>query len=135
MRETPPKSRRPSPNEAAQAAGVLLRERLIAHENWLTAEQVASHIKNLCDRKMLFKVRYKNQDLFPAAQFDSQGMPFPRLRELLAVLPKEGWSGVFWLFQPTGHLGGQRPIDVLPRDIEAVVEAARSDFEGNPESW
>jgi hypothetical protein len=56
---------------------------------------------------------------------------------LLDVLPKDrsGWRQALWLFQRQGQAAGKRPADVFQEDLEAVVNAERSDFELNDERW
>lgn len=127
----------------ARAAGAQLRDRLLAQERWLTSEEIPSlagvdretYASDLPSRRQLISVRHEGRYLYPAVQFDSRGVPFPRLPELLNFFPKQGWSGIFWLFQPTTRLNGERPADVLATDMEAVIAAARTDFLGDPDGW
>jgi len=131
----------------ARANGILLRSRLLAHERWLTSEQVAAlmhtdadpegYTRDLRSRGLLMGAEYRKQYWHPAFQFDAAGMLLPRLQELTALLPKSGncWSAMFWMFQLTTDLDCRRPADVLEVDMAAVIAVARRDFVGDPDGW
>jgi hypothetical protein len=61
----------------------------------------------------------------------------PEMKTLLDVLPKDrsGWRQARWLFQRHGQLDGARPADVFQKNPQAVIDAARSDFELTDERW
>jgi len=76
--------------------------------------------------------------LHPTFQFQPDtGRLMPEMKTLLSVLPKDrsGWRQAIWLFQRHGQLDGKRPADVFQKDPDAVIKAARSDFELNDERW
>jgi hypothetical protein len=41
----------------------------------------------------------------------------------------DGWETALWFTTASGWLGDQRPVDLLTREREQVVEAARDAFE------
>ena len=98
-------------------------------------DQRASRLRR---EKQLFGVRLGGQYLHPAFQFLSEsGEPHPKLNALLAKLPDEdhGWAAALWLFAPTRKLDGARPADLFQANPDAVIDAARRDFEGNDSDW
>jgi len=60
-----------------------------------------------------------------------------KLNALLAKLPDEdhGWASALWLFSPTRKLDGARPADIFQANPDAVIDAARRDFEGDDTDW
>jgi len=117
-------------------------------EPWLTSEELASragveidqdsYVQTRRSQRTLLSVPYKGAYLHPCFQFHAHSVDtLPRLEELLSVLleTSANWVAVFWLFQPTGRLGGQRPADTFADDPEKVIEAARLDFFGDPNGW
>jgi len=46
-----------------------------------------------------------------------------------------GWAAALWLFAPTRKLDGARPADIFQANPEAVIDAARRDFEGDDADW
>ena len=136
-----------SPREAAREK----LEALLKSERWLGSAEVAAqasgqildgdpdrHASRLRREKQLFGVRLGGQYLHPAFQFlPESGVPHPRLNALLARLPDEdhGWAAALWLFAPTRKLDGARPADIFQANPDAVIDAARRDFEGDDADW
>jgi hypothetical protein len=133
-----------------QGNGRLLRDQLLADEAWYTSEQVSSllggtrtpdsddWVDTLRRNRGLLAVEQRGQHLYPAFQFDRiTGQPLPGLAALLSVLPgpPSNRAAVFWLFQPTGNLNGDRPADRLQTTPEDVFLAAQKDFVGDPDGW
>jgi hypothetical protein len=129
---------------------VARRDWLIAHERWLSSEDIAKGARGtlvesnkdqyayqLRQSGQVLGVRHQRKRLHPACQFrevDGRLEPLPIMRSLLAVLPADdsGWDQALWLFQPTGRLDGARPADVLATRPEDVLDAAKKDFHGDP---
>ena len=136
-----------TPREAAREK----REALLKSERWLGSAEVAGqassqildgnpdqHAGRLRREKQLFGVRVGGQYLHPAFQFlPDSGEPHPKLNALLARLPDEdhGWAAALWLFAPTRKLDGARPADIFQANPDAVIDAARRDFEGDDTDW
>ena len=136
-----------APREAAREK----LEALLKSERWLGSAEVAGrasgqildgnpdqHASRLRLEKQLFGVRVGGQYLHPAFQFLSEsGEPHPMLNALLGKLPDEdhGWAAALWLFAPTRKLDGARPADIFQSNPDAVIDAARRDFEGDDADW
>lgn len=78
-----------------------------------------------------FGVEHGGRLLFPAFQFDpATRRPVPAVAEVLTALRSiglRGWSLALWWTTPHDALGWQRPIDVLGKAPQDVIEAARLD--------
>ena len=135
---------------AAFQRTVQRRDWLIAHERWLTSEDIAlgarggvvesnkdQYAYQLRQSGQVLGVRHQRKRLHPACQFrevEGRLEPLPIMKSLLEVLPVDdsGWDQALWLFQPTGRLDGARPADVLATRPEDVLDAAKKDFHGDP---
>lgn len=72
--------------------------------------------------------------VYPAFQFDRRfGTVFAIIRRLLALAADNGWSNedlALWLISPTTSFPAEdRPVDHLISEPDAVIAAARSEFE------
>lgn len=79
------------------------------------------------DEGKVFAVRVGDQQLYPAFQFDAHGRPLEVIAGVLKHLSEgdlNDWQTALWFTSPTDRLGGQRPVDVLSDQPDAVVEAA-----------
>lgn len=76
---------------------------------------------------------------FPSWQFAGDGQPVTHLAEILAIMREyglrldkqertSGWGEVEWFLSGHALLGGDAPCDMLGKDPEAVLEAARVEF-------
>lgn len=128
---------------------VARRDWLIAHERWLSSEDIAKGARGtlvesnkdqyayqLRQSGQVLGVRHQRKRLHPECQFrevDGRLEPLPIMKSLLEVLPDDGsgWDQALWLFQPTGRLDGARPADVLATRPEDVLDAAKKDFHGD----
>jgi hypothetical protein len=127
------------------------RDQLLAQEKWIDAPTVhvqqggkphSQGINNTASRLRrggeLLGAWNGREFLHPSFQFDSDtGRLMPEMKTLLGTLPKDrsGWRQALWLFQRHGQLDGARPADVFQKDPQAVIEAARGDFEASDERW
>lgn len=76
----------------------------------------------------LLAVARGHQTLYPGFQFGADGRPLPIVRTLRELADACGWSetsAVQWLCAPTTYLDGLRPVDLIDRDPDRVLEAAR----------
>jgi hypothetical protein len=143
-----------SPDDDSERRLQLARERrdqLLASETWIDAPKVhltqggkmdSQGINNTASRLRrrgeLLGAWNGREFLYPTFQFQTDtGRLMPEMKALLDILPKDrsGWRQALWLFQRHGQLEGKRPADVFQKDPEAVIKAARSDFELNDERW
>jgi hypothetical protein len=70
--------------------------------------------------------------VFPGFQFGTDGHPRPVIGRVLEVFEPyglDGWETALWFTTASGWLDDQRPVDMLTREPEQVVEAARHAFE------
>lgn len=127
------------------------RDQLLQDEEWIDAPTVhvqqggradSQGINNTASRLRrggeLLGAWNGREFLHPTLQFQPDtGRLMPQMKTLLAILPKDrsGWRQALWLFQRHGQLDGKRPADVFPKDPDAVINAARSDFEISDERW
>ncbi len=117
----------------ANEAAIKMQDQLLHSERWLTHADIVS----VGATPPLLSVVYKGRVLFPAFQFTEDGVPHPRLADLLARLPPDagGWAAVMWCFAPTRKLDGARPVDVFQTNPDSVIDATRRDFEGDNCDW
>jgi len=127
------------------------RDQLLRDEKWIDAPAVhiqqggkadSQGINNTASRLRrggeLLGAWNGREFLHPIFQFQPDtGRLMPEMKTLLSILPKDrsGWRQVLWLFQRHGQLEGKRPADVFLKDPDAVIKAARSDFEIDDERW
>jgi len=127
------------------------RDQLLRDEKWIDAPAVhvqqggrsdSQGINNTASRLRrggeLLGAWNGREFLHPTFQFQPDtGRLMPEMKALLSILPKDrsGWRQALWLFQRHGQLDGKRPADVFQNDPDAVIKAARSDFELNDERW
>jgi hypothetical protein len=127
------------------------RDQLLVSETWIDAPTVhmqqggksdSQGINNTASRLRrrgeLLGAWNGREFLHPTFQFQPDtGRLMPEMKTLLDILPKDrsGWRQALWLFQRHGQLDSKRPADVFQKDPEAVINAARSDFELNDERW
>lgn len=127
------------------------RDQLLASEKWMDAPAVhvqqggkpdSQGINNTASRLRrrgeLLGAWNGREFLHPTFQFHSDtGRLMPQMKDVLDILPKDrsGWRQALWLFQRHGQLDGARPADIFQKDPQAVIRAARSDFELSDERW
>lgn len=63
--------------------------------------------------------------VYPAFQFQPDGLPYPLLQEVLQAIPEEysDWIRVFWLVSPNEWRGRKFPIAVIQEGNPKVVKA------------
>ena len=76
--------------------------------------------------KKIFAVQRGGRFLYPAFQFDAQGLPRKVISKVLAALGNAvgGWQTALWFVTPNGWLDGEKPVDLLDRKPDAVLDAA-----------
>jgi hypothetical protein len=127
------------------------RDQLLREEKWIDAPTVhvqqggradSQGINNTASRLRrrgeLLGAWNGREFLHPTFQFHPDtGRLMPEMKALLDVLPKDrsGWRQALWLFQRHAQLDGARPADVFQKNPQAVIDAARSDFELTDERW
>jgi hypothetical protein len=133
----------PSPATLSDVATTQLRWNALAREQALTefgaqtsaqlAESRGSETTNphatpgrWLSSGRVFAVDTAAGRLFPAFQF-VDGRPRPVIGRVLTAMAGElrGWELLLWFTASSGHLEGDRPVDLLDTSPDEVVEAAR----------
>ena len=79
----------------------------------------------------IFSVQFKGEPYYPAFQFDTHtGQPHEVMPRLIKTLGKfyGGWSLALWFTSGNDWLAGERPIDVLRKKPDHVLEAASAEI-------
>jgi hypothetical protein len=144
---------RPQMNSTSSQCELLTKHRadLLEHERWLSAAEAARLLdanldaqasrqtaQRLLDSKQLLAVWTGQDYLYPEFQFHrAKRTVLSQIADLLKILPKDetGWRQTFWLCQRHATLNGSRPIDAFEEAPDAVIRAAKSDFEISDERW
>jgi hypothetical protein len=106
-------------DQVADEAGSAASNRSATASRWLAAGKI-------------FAVNHRGARLFPGFQFGAEGHPRPVIARVLEALKPyglDGWETALWFTTATGWLDDQRPVDLLTREPEQVIEAARHAFE------
>jgi predicted RNA-binding protein YlqC (UPF0109 family) len=81
----------------------------------------------------VFAVPVDDELVYPLFQFSEEGRPLPVVAETLAALDRSGdlsdWQRALWFTSANGWLAGRRPVELLERDPNTVIEAARREAE------
>jgi hypothetical protein len=79
------------------------------------------------DEGKVFAVRVGDQQLYPAFEFNDHGRPLEVIATVLGHL-NEGslsdWQTALWFTSANGWLDGERPVDLLSEQPDAVAAAA-----------
>lgn len=112
---------------------------------WLTAAQVAELAGFSASNPSaqpskwkrdgaVFAIRHQGTDYYPGYALDPDHgyRPFKCLSRILSVFGdrKDAWRLAYWFGSVNSALGGARPCDVLAREPNRVVAAARDEVEG-----
>jgi len=74
----------------------------------------------------IFAVEHQGRLLYPAFQFDHTGRPKPVIGKVLVALGEAvgPWQIAIWFTSANGWLKGSKPVDLLDRDPDKVIDAA-----------
>ena len=139
-----PESPVPTPPAVLQARrNAAAREELIAEFGLLSSAEVASRVGSRAKNRAalanrwkqegkIFSVNHQGLVFFPAFQFDDNGQPLPVIAPMLATVGRQstGWELALWFIAANGWLDGGRPVDLLRKEPEVVVQAADREAEG-----
>jgi hypothetical protein len=119
----------------AEARSTLLEEfgALRSQEVADLAESRATNRAALANRwraeNRVVAVPLRDELLYPGFQFTVEGRPYAAIQPALGWLRSDPhtteWQAALWFATPTSWLGGERPVDLLGENPDAVVEAAR----------
>lgn len=83
----------------------------------------------------VFGVPYQGDTVYLTFQFGDDGRPLPVIREVLRALAGWApWDLAGWFVFRNRRLEQRRPVDLLERDPEAVIAAARAEGRGSGRS-
>jgi hypothetical protein len=106
-------------DQVAEAAGSAATNRSATASRWSAARRI-------------FTVTHRGTRLYPSFQFGTDGQPRPVIASVLEVFEPyglDGWETALWFTTASGWLDDQRPVDLLTREPEEIVEAARRTFD------
>jgi hypothetical protein len=101
-------------DQVADLAGSTANNRSATASRWLAAGKI-------------FAVNHRGARLYPGFQFGFDGHPRPVIATVLKVFDAyglDGWETALWFTTASGWLDDQRPVDLLTREPEQVVDAA-----------
>jgi hypothetical protein len=106
-------------DQVAEVAGSAATNRSATASRWLAARRI-------------FTVNHRGTRLYPSFQFGTDGHPRPVIASVLEVFEPyglDGWETALWFTTSSGWLDDKRPVDLLTREPEQIVEAARHTFD------
>ena len=116
---------------------VALREQYVKSHICLDSKSVAKNAGNTSgnqsqtawrwkNKGQIFAVDYFGKELYPAFQF-RDGKPLDVIKKILDVFGKKmsPWQIAFWFDAENSRLDGERPVDLLNRGEQEVLECAR----------
>jgi len=110
----------------------LLRSEDLARAIHSTAENVSLVASKWRRKGEVFAVNYGGKPGYLAFQFDPvTGRPKPVIARIIKVFPPntDGWRLALWLASANQRLSNRRPVDLLDKNPEKVIEAARMENE------
>jgi hypothetical protein len=108
----------------------LLRSEDLARAIHSTAENVSLVASKWRRKGEIFAVNYGGKPGYFAFQFDPMtGRPKPAIAKIIEAFPPDtdGWRLALWLTSVNPRLAGRRPVDVLDKDPDKVIEAAKGE--------
>jgi hypothetical protein len=106
-------------DQVAEFAGSSANNRSATASRWSAAGRI-------------FTVNHDGARVYPSFQFGTDGQPRPVIANVLEVFQPyglDGWETALWFTTSSGWLGDERPVDLLTREPEHVVEAAHNLFD------
>lgn len=106
-------------DHVAEVAGSAATNRSATASRWSAAGRI-------------FTVNHRGTRLYPSFQFGTDGHPRPVIASVLEVFEPyglDGWETALWFTTASGWLDDQRPVDLLTREPEQIVKAARHTFD------
>ena len=108
----------------------LLRSEDLARAIHSTAENVSLVASKWRRKGEIFAVNYGGKPGYFAFQFDPMtGRPKPVIAKIIETFPPDtdGWRLALWLTSANPRLASRRPVDVLDKDPDKVIEAAKGE--------
>jgi len=108
----------------------LLRSEDLARAIHSTAENVSLVASKWRRKGEIFAVNYGGKLGYFAFQLDPMtGRPKPAIAAIIDAFPAntDGWRLALWLTSASPRLANRRPVDVLDKDPDKVIEAAKAE--------
>jgi hypothetical protein len=106
-------------DQVAEVAGSSATNRSATASRWFAAGRI-------------FTVTHDGARVYPSFQFGTDGQPRPVIANVLEVFRPyglDGWETALWFTTTSGWLDDERPVDLLTREPEQIVEAAQHLFD------
>jgi hypothetical protein len=106
-------------DQVAEVAGSSANNRSATASRWSAARRI-------------FTVNHDGARVYPSFQFGADGQPRQVIANVLDVFRPhglDGWETALWFTTTSGWLDDERPVDLLTREPEQIVEAARHLFD------
>lgn len=104
----------------------LLTSADVARISGSSARNVSAKANRWKSERRVFSVNLGGVDHYPAFQFTVDGEPVAAMRELLDVFSGlSDWQIALWFFMPDAWLHERAPMDIVQRDPQSVIAAAR----------
>jgi hypothetical protein len=106
-------------DQVAEIAGSSANNRSATASRWSAAGRI-------------FTVNHDGARVYPRFQFGTDGQPRPVIANVLDVFRPyglDGWETALWFTTTSGWLDDERPVDLLTREPEQIVEAAQHLFD------
>ena len=106
-------------DQIAEVAGSSANNRSATASRWFAARRI-------------FTVNHDGARVYPRFQFGTDGQPRQVIANVLDVFQPyglDGWETALWFTTASGWLDDERPVDLLTREPEQIVEAAQHLFD------
>jgi hypothetical protein len=106
-------------DQVAEVAGSSANNRSATASRWLAARRI-------------FTVNHGGARVYPGFQFGTDGQPRPVIADVLEAFRPyglDGWETALWFTTSSGWLDDERPVDLLTREPEQIVDAAHHLFD------
>jgi hypothetical protein len=106
-------------DQIAEVAGSSANNRSATASRWSAAGRI-------------FTVNHDGARVYPRFQFGTDGQPRQVIANVLDVFQPyglDGWETALWFTTASGWLDDERPVDLLTREPEQIVEAAQHLFD------
>jgi len=123
-------SRYEKARESAVKEFGLLRSEDLARAIHSTAENVSLVASKWRRKGEIFAVNYGGKPGYLAFQFNPvTGRPKPVIAQIIEIFPPntDGWRLALWLTSANPRLANRRPVDVLDKEPDKVIETAKGE--------
>ncbi|QSX35587.1 hypothetical protein [Shewanella sedimentimangrovi] len=132
----------PSTSRLKLSSSDSLLQLVLKDGNWFEAKEVSDHAgyRNVNKSSMpnrwkndrrIFAIRHNGKDLFPGYALGDDGKPIESMHRVLEIFgrQKTPLAVAAWFANDNSWLSGAKPMDVIRRDPEKVIKAAKMEVE------